>query len=152
MHLTALRPPGNAAGGLRHLALCAARAAYARVTDKSPRRGAPTIIAAASLDELTRVLARDGFSPGWPLGTVHAGADVHLIRFWYSSDYTHPYRQTHVRLWDAPDEEGVAIEARATPNVLVHPRAYRREPADRDLGTQLTELTLDDAGTHVWPA
>ena len=75
-----------------------------------------------TLDELTTLVATQGYEPAWPFSYYYHGEDLNARRYFYAPDQEFPHRQLHIRAWDAGD--GVEVHAHEEPSALHHPKAH----------------------------
>jgi hypothetical protein len=110
-----------------------------------PPTPAPALVVDRSVDEMTRLLGRRYFEPGWEFSYHYHEEVLNLRRIEYRDRDPYHWWQTHVRGYDRDD--GLALAAHVETEPTEHPDAHVDGVGlDTEEGTEVLASVLDEAG------
>ncbi len=85
---------------------------------------ASSFVADITVDELERVLGRQGVKPDHPFSYVYEGEVYNGVMYYFDVEEKYPHRQIHVRAF--PHSDGIEVMAHEEPHWYHHPVAHLR--------------------------
>lgn len=112
---------------------------------------APYFTVDRSVSEIEEALARQGFTPDWPLSYLYGGEDANLRLYFYNPSKKLPHRQVHVRLFEAAN--GTQVMCHEEPDGYHHPEEHlASDDMEHEAANEFVKRRLENEVPIGYPA